>query len=45
MYDDVLAAMESTLRDPATRTRYLGGTAGTREVTAALLGPTRPGQL
>ncbi|MCO1597261.1 tartrate dehydrogenase [Micromonospora sp. RHAY321] len=34
---DVLAAMESTLRDPGTRTRDLGGTATTREVTAALV--------
>ncbi|MGI5215761.1 tartrate dehydrogenase [Plantactinospora sp. CA-290183] len=34
---DVVAAMEACLADPATRTRDLGGAAGTREVTDALL--------
>ncbi|MFC0506646.1 tartrate dehydrogenase [Micromonospora costi] len=34
---DVLGAIEATLREPGTRTRDLGGTAGTREVTAALV--------
>ena len=34
---DVLAAMEATLADPATRTRDLGGTASTTDVTAALV--------
>ncbi|SIM81046.1 tartrate dehydrogenase [Micromonospora cremea] len=33
----VLAAMEATLREPGTRTRDLGGTADTAEVTAALV--------
>lgn len=34
---DVLAAMEATLAQPQTRTRDLGGTASTAEVTAALI--------
>jgi tartrate dehydrogenase/decarboxylase/D-malate dehydrogenase len=34
---DVVAAMEATLRDPASRTKDLGGTAGTQEVTRALV--------
>lgn len=34
---DVLAAMEATLAQPQTRTRDLGGTASTAEVTAALV--------
>ncbi|HVL84037.1 MAG TPA: tartrate dehydrogenase [Pseudonocardia sp.] len=34
---DVVAAMEATLRDPATRTTDLGGTASTAQVTEALL--------
>ncbi|MBQ0904404.1 tartrate dehydrogenase [Micromonospora sp. U21] len=34
---DVLTAMEATLREESTRTRDLGGTADTREVTAALV--------
>ncbi|MDQ2635897.1 MAG: tartrate dehydrogenase [Actinomycetota bacterium] len=34
---DVLAAMESTLADPQTRTADLGGTASTAEVTEALV--------
>ncbi|TQM09381.1 tartrate dehydrogenase/decarboxylase/D-malate dehydrogenase [Pseudonocardia kunmingensis] len=34
---DVVAAMETTLRDEATRTKDLGGTASTQEVTQALV--------
>jgi tartrate dehydrogenase/decarboxylase / D-malate dehydrogenase len=34
---EVMAAVESTLRNPDTRTRDLGGTAGTRQVTDALV--------
>ncbi|MHA6631394.1 tartrate dehydrogenase [Pseudonocardia sichuanensis] len=34
---DVVAAMETTLRDEATRTKDLGGTASTQEVTRALV--------
>jgi tartrate dehydrogenase/decarboxylase/D-malate dehydrogenase len=34
---DVVAAMETTLRDAATRTKDLGGTASTQEVTRALV--------
>lgn len=34
---EVMAAVESTLRSPDTRTRDLGGKAGTREVTRALV--------
>jgi tartrate dehydrogenase/decarboxylase / D-malate dehydrogenase len=34
---EVLTAVESTLREPETRTRDLGGTADTRAVTAALV--------
>ncbi|RKN36580.1 tartrate dehydrogenase [Micromonospora musae] len=34
---DLVAAMEATLREPGTRTRDLGGTADTRTVTVALL--------
>ncbi|MCV7152530.1 tartrate dehydrogenase [Mycolicibacterium pyrenivorans] len=35
--DDVIAAMESTLSEPGTRTGDLGGTATTEQVTAALV--------
>ncbi|TDC40680.1 tartrate dehydrogenase [Micromonospora sp. 15K316] len=38
---ELVAAMESTLRSPGTRTRDLGGTADTREVTAALVARIR----
>jgi len=34
---DVLGAVEQSLRDPATRTPDLGGTATTAEVTTALV--------
>ena len=34
---EVMAAVEPTLRNPDTRTRDLGGTAGTRQVTDALV--------
>jgi len=34
---DIMAALESALRDPATRTPDLGGTAGTREATEAVI--------
>jgi tartrate dehydrogenase/decarboxylase / D-malate dehydrogenase len=33
----LMAAIEASLRDPSTRTRDLGGTASTDEVTAALV--------
>ncbi|WP_422774818.1 tartrate dehydrogenase [Plantactinospora sp. WMMC1484] len=38
---DVVGAIETCLRDPATRTKDLGGTAGTREVVDALLDQLR----
>jgi tartrate dehydrogenase/decarboxylase/D-malate dehydrogenase len=34
---DIVEAMQATLRDPATRTKDLGGTASTTEVTQALV--------
>lgn len=39
--DDVIAAMESTLAEPETRTRDLGGTASTEQVTSALVARLR----
>ena len=33
----LMAAIEATLRDPATRTGDVGGTASTDEVTAAVI--------